>query len=251
MNIDDKNPLTRSGKKSETKKGKGYQSPLDKDSMKLSFKDKIMFWKKPDFDNDNVTFSSKREKAFKQRRNRIAAMICLFLMVGGGAIGAVASGISRLNMAHEQQVDATKISDSPNDAAAKQILKGKQLTVEDKKKEVPTIEVDKANKMVEDAVKAQADKDKEQLDKTNADKSKTQEQIDSLTKANQDLTSQNDDLHKQLDAAKSNDKTSDYQKQIDSYKSQVADLEAKLKAAQSKEQSDTTPSSSSQSSSSN
>lgn len=205
------------------------------------------FWKKTKSDVDeNETFTSKREKEAKKRKNRILMSGILCLMVGGSLTSIAIPLLRNMNIAAEKEVPSSNLTNSTNDAAAKAILNGDIVKVgDDAQTDKKTSESD-VNKAIKDAVTAQVNADNEKLNKltdelntlksVKEDAEALKTQVDELSKANKELTDSNKEL------SDSNKALSDENEKLkanmsattneDAYKKEISDLKAQLKTAQ-------------------
>ena len=220
----------------DNKKVKPSMSRTSKSKFNIK---KLMFRKKPDEQDLDETFTSKREKDAKKRKHKLTMIAVLCLMVGGSITGMATPLLRNINVAAEKKVPSSGLTNSANDAAAKAILNGDTVKVknDDKSKDSgKTVSQADANKAITDAVKAQADSDNDKLTKlSDAMKTATDDvaslksQVDTLTKANNDLTDSNQSLTTENAKLKSSTNNSDTETQ---YKKQIEDLQAQLKTAQ-------------------
>ena len=205
------------------------------------------FWKKTKSDVDeNETFTSKREKEAKKRKNRILMSGILCLMVGGSLTSIAIPLLRNMNIAAEKDVPSSNLTNSTNDAAAKAILNGDIVKVgDDAQTDKKTSESD-ANKAIKDAVAAQVNADNEKINKltdelntlksVKEDAEALKTQVDELSKANKELTASNKEL------SDSNKALSDENEKLkanmsattneEAYKKEISDLKEQLKTAQ-------------------
>lgn len=205
------------------------------------------FWKKTKSDVDeNETFTSKREKEAKKRKNRILMSVILCLMVGGSLTSIAIPLLRNMNIAAEKDVPSSNLTNSTNDAAAKAILNGDIVKVADDGQTDKKISESDANKAIKDAVAAQVNADNEKLNKltdelntlksVKEDAEALKTQVDELSKANKELTDSNKEL------SDSNKALSDENEKLkanmsattneEAYKKEISDLKEQLKTAQ-------------------
>lgn len=249
------NPDDNHSRVNKNKDGARKQMPKPKKNSN-SIMSKLMFWKKNDDDeNELETFTSKRDKAKKKHKNKVVMWVILFLMVGGSLSSIGMSLLSRIDFSPKKEIPKTTLSSDDADNAAKQILDGKVVSVEDnpktKKKEKET--EDSINKAIDDAVKKQRDGDQATLDSLKQEyekykkehdngldseqADKLKKQVEDLTKANQELTDKQESNDKAAASAKADSdaarnelktKSAEYDKQIKELKDQLASTKSQL-----------------------
>lgn len=177
------------------------------------------------------SFTSKREKAKKAHRRKLIAVTCIILMSSGTLVGLVFHIANGRNMGTQTAPASSTLASSSNDAAAKQILKGKAVDVKDDKDAQ-----DKQKKAIKDAVTKQQKDDQKQIDKLKSANKKItkqnndlQGQVKDLTGDNNDLTKKAQKLNSQINDLKSQaSDSSDDQKTINNLRSQINKLKNQL-----------------------
>ena len=226
--------------------GNNPERSAEKSESKFNWS-RFEFWKKTKSDVDeNETFTSKREKEAKKRKNRILMSFILCLMVGGSLTSIAIPLLRNMNIAAEKDVPSSNLTNSTNDAAAKAILNGDIVKVgDDAQTDKKTSESD-VNKAIKDAVAAQVNADNEKINKltdelntlksVKEDAASLKTQVDELSKANKELTDSNKEL------SESNKALSDENEKLkanmsattneEAYKKEISDLKEQLKTAQ-------------------